>query len=595
VSPPAAAGDGSGALLSTTGVDFTWGALAASQQADLRKTPGGGPLVTTTVAQQRLAYLRGSRTLELPAAGALFRQRDSRLGDIVNSDPQFVHNLDFGYALLDQSAAFSGAGATYLAFRQAIASRPPMVIVGANDGMLHGFNAALGVSGGQELFAFVPNDALTDLYELTLPNYTHRYYVDGTPRVADAWLGASLGWHTLAVGVSGAGGRSVFALDITNPGSMTSSSVLWEFTHPAMGYTLGQPAVAPLPNGEFGVVVTSGYETGQTDGYVWILDPADGSVTHTFTVPGSGDLGAPLVTDLNGDRVADRIYVGDTLGNVWRFDLVGSNTSNWTAPAGLMSGGDPLPLFVARDAGGTRQAITAPLTSAFSDRGEHMVFFGTGSFYKVDDNVVPNNPNVETFYGLIDRGSPITGRSELVEQEILAEVVAQGNRVRGVTANSMDPTKKGWYLDLVWKGSYGGPGAKGERVDSRAVVRGDRVIFATLIPNADPCSFGGESWIMELDTFSGGRLSYAVFDLDVDGDFDMDDWITVDDGTGNPILIPASGIDPEIGIVQTPAVLSGIGADNDEVKVLSGSSGELIGISELGGIGIGRQSWRQLR
>jgi type IV pilus assembly protein PilY1 len=100
---------------------------------------------------------------------------------------------------------------------------------------------------------------------------------------------------------------------------------------------------------------------------------------------------------------------------------------------------------------------------------------------------------------------------------------------------------------------------------------------------------------MELDTFSGGRLSYAVFDLDVDGDFDMDDWITVDDGTGNPILIPASGIDPEIGIVQTPAVLSGIGADNDEVKVLSGSSGELIGISELGGIGIGRQSWRQLR
>ncbi len=68
------------------------------------------------------------------------------------------------------------------------------------------------------------------------------------------------------------------------------------------------------------------------DGVIWILNPADGSIIHSITVPKSGDLGPPLVVDLNSDRVADRIYVGDTDGNLWRFDLPGSNTSNWKAP-----------------------------------------------------------------------------------------------------------------------------------------------------------------------------------------------------------------------------------------------------------------------
>src|SRR5690606_18664246 len=138
------------------------------------------------------------------------------------------------------------------------------------------------------------------------------------------------------------------------------------------------------------------------------------------------------------------------------------------------------------------------------------------------------------------------------------------------------------------------PGPKGERVVSRAIVRGDRVIVTTLIPDPDPCSPGGKSWLMELSAFHGGRLSYAVFDLDVDGDFDSNDWITiVDPDTGEEILVPVTGILPEIGITDTPAVISGIGDEQDEVKILSGSTGQLIRISERGGIAIGRQSWRE--
>jgi type IV pilus assembly protein PilY1 len=593
VTPPTTTGDGS--EVSTTGIYFEWSDLASEQQDALRQQQGGGSLEPTAIGQDRLDYVRGSRVDEQP--DGLMRRRDSRLGDIVNSDPQFIHHQDFGYMLLDRSEAFggSGAGAAYESYRNSSTyqNRPPMVVVGANDGMLHGFDASLSSSGGNELFAFVPAAAFEHLYELTLPEYAHRFFVDGSPRAADALLNGS--WRTIVVGTTGAGGKSVFALDVTNPSTMSASSVLWEFSHPSMGYTIGQPSVAPLPNGRFGVVVTSGYETGQDDGVIWILDPADGSVITSFTLDDSGELGAPLVVDLNSDRVADRIYVGDTEGNLWRLDLKTSNMNNWGVPKELKSGSRPQPLFVARDAGGLRRPITAPLTSAFNDKGMHMVFFGTGTFYRVDDNVVPDNPGIDTFYGIIDRGEVITGRSDLREQVILTEQTVQGTRVRGVSAYEMESGHDGWFLDLVWHSSLGGPGPAGERVVSKATVRGDRVIFATLIPNPDPCAFGGESWLMELNTFTGGRLPYAVFDINADGTFDQEDWITVTDENGNEIQIPPSAINPDINIIKTPAVIAGVGENNDEVKVMSGSSGDLIRVSERGGVGIGRQSWRQLR
>ena len=593
VTPPIAAAGGS--LVSTSGIDFTWGSLSASQQAALKQQPGATPPVSDAEGQLRLDYLRGSRLLEQPLGQ--FRQRDSRLGDIVNSDPQFIHKQDFGYSLLSQSGAFPAAIASaYTTYRQSgvYQNKPPVVVVGANDGMLHVFNAALGAGGGTELFAFIPHTAFDGLYELTLPAYAHRYFVDGTPRVADAYLSGGMGWRTLAVGVAGAGGPSVFALDITDPQSMTGGDVLWEFTHPDLGFTLGQPAIVPLPNGEFGVVVTSGYSNAAT-GKIWILDPADGDIIKTFDTQSNGDLGAPLLADLNSDRVADRIYVGDTEGKLWRFDLEGSNPSGWEPPAGLLSGGTPLPLFVAEDPSGVPQAITAPPASAFNEDGDHAIFFGTGSFYRVTDNVVPANPSVDSFYSIIDRGEPITGRADLVEQEILTEQVVNGLRVRAVTDNEMQPGQKGWHVDLVWKGAYGGPGAQGERVVSRAIVRGDRVIFTTLIPDRDPCAAGGDSWLMELNAFNGGRLGYTVFDIEDDGDFDEDDYITVTLPDGTEIDVPVSAIAPEIGIMDTPAVIADIGPDRDEIKVVSGSTGQLIRISERGAIGIGRLSWRQLR
>jgi len=550
-STPPTADTTTGSLVSTTGRTFIWDQLSSAQQNALRMTAGGS-LTSEEIGQNRLAFIRGVRSLERTdsAPNNPFRQRDSRLGDIANSDPQYIHKQNFGYSQLPETAGFTAAAkSAYTTFRASSSyqNRPPLVVVGANDGMLHGFNASLGTNGGKELFAYVPNDLIDELYELTDPTYSHRYYVDGTPRIGDAWVGNA--WKTLVIGSSGAGGRSIFALDISNPESMSSSSVLWEFTHPEMGYSLGRPSLVPLYNGKFGVVVTSGYDrpTSTTSGYVWLLDAADGSVLKRFELPNSGDLGSPLVVDLDNDRVADRIYVADTNGNVWRLDTNNTSIGNWDAPSSLKAGGSITPLFIAKDSSGARQPITAPLDAAYTKDRKIMLVFGTGSFYQTTDNEIPESPQVQSFYGIIDSGTPIDGRSNLLEQEILKEVTGTELNGRAISQNTLEDRHLGWYLDLQWKKSRKGPGPKGERVISQAQLGGNRVTFSTLIPSADPCDAGGTSWIMSLDLATGSRLVYSYFDYNGDGKIDENDYIELDDGT----KVPVSGVaDPDEGAVK---------------------------------------------
>lgn len=549
--PPVADAD-TEALRSTTGRDFTWTELSTDQKEALRQTIGG-TLADEQLGQDRLNFIRGNRSQERTDASPNnpFRQRGSRLGDIANSDPQYIYKQNFGYAQLPESAGFTAATkSAYTTFRTSSSyqNRPPLVIVGANDGMLHGFDARLTASGGNELFAYVPNDLIDDLYHLTDPTYSHRYYVDGTPRIGDAWVGNA--WKTMVVGSSGAGGRSIFALDITDPENMTSSSVMWEFKHPELGYTLGRPALVPLANGTFGIIVTSGYDrpTETSTGYVWILSATDGSVMKRFDLPDAGDLGAPLAVDLDNDRVADRVYAGDTKGNVWRLDLTGNSASDWDAPTALRSGDSIAPLFIAKDGGGERQPITAPLNAAYTKDREIMLVFGTGSFYQTTDNEIPDSPQIQSFYGVIDAGAQIDGRQNLLEQEILIEVSSENLSGRGISQQEMSDQHNGWYLDLSWKASNGGPGAKGERVISQAQLGGNRVTFSSLIPSADPCDAGGTSWIMSLDLATGGRLAYSYFDYNGDGKIDQDDYIEIGDDQ-DPI--PVSGVaDPDEGAVK---------------------------------------------
>lgn len=605
-----------GELLSDSGSLFTWDASTglSTTQKEALGTNGDGTSVTADVAEDRLEYLRGDRSLEKTLAdpSGIFRERSSRLGDIINSNPQFAHQRNFGYGNLGSQTGFTSIDLTsYNDFRASVVyqNRPPIVLVGANDGMLHAFNASpSGGDAGKELFAYVPASIIENLYELTDVDYDHRYFVDGTPTVADVWLETATTWATIAVGTTGAGGDNVFALDITDPENTGTDDFLWEFSHPDMGSNIQQLSVAALPNGKFGVAVSSGYkDTPAAGGKVWLLNAETGRPIRTFNLPNSGELGAPIMVDLDFDRVIDRIYVGDTAGKIWRLDIEGNTVSNWGAPNSLTTGNTVDPLFTAPSG----QSITAPLSSAFNENDEHMVYFGTGSFYRVGQNVIDQNPVVQSFYGIIDRGDPIV-KGDLLEQEIISEVVESSQRFRIVSDNSISETQSGWFIDLLRKTALGGEGPQGERVVSKALLRGDRVVFTTIIPSDDPCSAGGTSWLLEVDPEDGSRLGFSVFDVDGDGAVNNSDTITVSIG-GNDVEVPASGLAPDIGLSPTPTVLTSYegggngGSDEDdggggggpgvckEQKVVSGSDGELITIQEQCSVEVGRQNWEQLR
>ena len=244
------------------------------------------------LTQNELNFIRGDSSQER-ANGGEFRNRNGNvLGDIVHSSPHYVgapNRIRYPYDWDDRRTngnertpediagpytAPDGSG-----FAQGPArNRRAMVYVGANDGMLHGFDATT----GKERIAYVPGNVLDKLELLTEPGYAHRYYVDATPISGDVIIDNS--WRTVLVGGLGAGGRSVYALDITDPSASHFSEanaddvVLWEYEHEELGNTFGQPSIVRLHNGRWAAVFGNGYNSNRGSAQLFIVDIASGEL-----------------------------------------------------------------------------------------------------------------------------------------------------------------------------------------------------------------------------------------------------------------------------------------------------------------------------
>jgi len=573
------------------GVEFKvseWSNLDAGQQAALQ---AGG---TATDGQNRIDWLRGDQSNEVAPPPATmdptkFRRRTKILGDIVNSDPHFVADPNFGYEELPTGTP---GKTTYFAFRNANKTRTKTLYVGANDGMLHAFDALTGV----EKFAYVPKAVFPNLASLTAVNYAHKYFVDGSPYAGDAYFGGA--WHTVLLGSTGAGGRAIFALDITDPDSFDQAKVLWEFTDPDLGYTIGQPVIGRMKDGTWAAIFGNGYESDNRRAFLFVVNLETGALIRKIDT-GAGSAGSPnglaapaLLAD--NTRTIEYAYGGDLLGNIWKFDLTSATASNWAVAYndGVSPTPNPAPLFKARYVSGspsteTIQPITAPLEIGAHPNGGYIIAFGTGKYFEVGDN---GSTAVQSLYGIWDNGTRIaqTDRSTLVQQAILSEQTVNTLKWRVVAANSVAwASKRGWYIDLIPPGSS----AAGERVVSTPILRGGRAIFTTLIPSFNPCDAGGTSWIMEQDLLNGGRLAYSVFDVNKDTRFTTADNVTIT-VAGVDVSVPVSGIQSTVGIIKTPAVIS---AGEVEYKFAGGSTGGIMNVPEKGASGGGRQSWRQLR
>ncbi len=623
---------GSRVIITHDGVNpqtFRWSDISAAQQALL----GSADV---------LNYLRGDSINELGKGGSdQFRIRNSLLGDLVNSAPSVVGSTNYHYPDNWNGATTEPEDAIpYSSFVASLklmnsgAGRTSLVYIGANDGMLHAFDGDTGL----EKFGYIPNELFDGLVDLSSTTYSHRFYVDGSPTIVDAFLGGN--WKTILVGSLRAGGQGIFALDVTDPTDFNSEStaktkVLWEFTDndtdtgsgtnsnfdADLGYTFGQANIVRLHNGKWAAIFGNGYDNtrdNDSDGatndsttgnaVLYIVDLATGDLIKKIdTGVGSASdpsgnnypngLSEAAVVDIDDDSIADYVYAGDLQGNLWKFDLTSASASTWAVA-------NSVPLFTAcagnSCSSSNFQQITSKPQVGRHPSGGYLIYFGTGKYIEVGDNDVLSQHD-QTFYAIWDEDdgsfSAFT-RAALLEQTIFKEVVEFGVELRATTQLAPNwSTHKGWYLDL-FNQDGGASSNYGERQVSNSVLRNERIIFTTLIPDEDPCT-GGTGWLMEIDAISGGRLPFTPFDLNDDDEFDEEDYLQNlgdIDGDGNDDFIPASGrkSPPEIGVIPTPGIV--VSEDGKtEYKYESGSTGNIDIIVENPGKGSrGRKSWQYL-
>lgn len=472
--------------------------------------------VQDNLASDRINYLRGDRSKEQQTAAdgsvtGKFRVRAGVLGDIVNSAPVY-------YGAPAKNISEKG----YSTFYTTNASRQKAVYVGSNDGMLHAFDA----DKGTELFAFIPGALLSQVNQLTTPNYTHRAFVDGKMTVREAQLDPTKddSWKTLLVSGMGSGAKGVFALDVTNPANFAAGKgAIWEFTDsndPDMGYVLTPPIIAKFLTGTssggnpvYGnfVVVASGYNnyisssstSGQGALFLLSLNKKDSDpwvkdtnyfklVTSISNTKAANGLSAPTVVT-GGDGAAIYAYAGDLQGNLWRFDFSIGKVSNLISPkiifTALSPSGDNKP-----------QPITSQPRAIFAPGGGYVVYFGTGKYLESDDTK-PSKYDIGSYYAILDttfngKNDKVNGRSDLAQRTAVVNgngfTITGDSFTYGITGN----TKKGWYLD------FNNSSVTGERVVTTSAIAGTNLFFNSLILSTDPCT-GGNGRKYQLDTITG--------------------------------------------------------------------------------------------
>lgn len=338
-----------------------------------------------------------------------------KLGDIFHSSPILVkapaHKKECDTGLVNQCVytiytptrdgptlqTYTTSGKTYDAYdqwRRDVINRQRILLVGANDGIFHAFDAGaadtnstrnsegqhtFGDGTGAELWGFIPPDLLPRLKKSL---EEHTYFVDGTAMIRDIWtdldgdrVKTKDEFRTVAVITERGGGSHYTALDVTDP---TSPVFLWTFPEPGtedarlVGQSWSEFAPKPPPIGpvklargsafeeRWIVFLNGGYDPALVRGRgVWMLDAYTGAklwrwtdadfvtmrgnaTAHMGPITGAismSDIGAAdtSVAATDSDGYFDTALFGDLFGNLFvaRFHEPGTLTNglvtNWSA------------------------------------------------------------------------------------------------------------------------------------------------------------------------------------------------------------------------------------------------------------------------
>jgi type IV pilus assembly protein PilY1 len=475
---------------------------------------------TTATPSELVDYLRGNQLKE----GKPFRPRKPLLGDLVNSDPQYIkEGRDGGYGSLPSNE--KGQSSYIKFYNDNAEKRSATVYVGSNDGMLHAFNASDDdADKGKERFAFVPQEVMSKMPLLAKTDYSHEFFVDATPMIADAAIGSDTEkpWRTVLVSGLGAGGKGVFALDVTDPTNFSKDNVLWELgaNLPAldddMGYTFGTPQIGRLKNGKWVAIFGNGYDSTNQKAVLYVVDLLTREVQKIDTNTGSSSqpngLSTPKIL-LNTDATINSVYAGDLLGKMWKFDFDNGSDVNPTAK-------------ILYDAA---RPITTQAQLFLHPLGGFLVLFGTGKIFEEMD---AKTIDEEALYGVWDKVAGKSGKKvdetqvtsgKLVIQKLSIESIKRSGSLEPtvyykVTNNTLDwKTNLGWTIPLSLK--------KGERLVTDPNAFEGQIIFTTLFPSTstDPCSSDGLTTTLQINPLNGGPLGFPVLDTNGDGKINRSD------------------------------------------------------------------------
>ena len=598
------------------GIPFRYNNILASgtttQLDDL--TPDWSASAAAT-PENLVNYLRGEQTYELENSGP-FRDRSSRLGDIVNSSPTYHGN---------------------------------MLYAGGNDGMLHAFDAET----GREVFAYVPGLVYDHIKDYADPDYAHLFYVDKTPYVEEG-VEISGVEKTVLLGGLGKGGKGYYAIDITGVTGAQSfvgttesdlaDRVLWEYPNPTtpaseiadMGYTFSRAYVYgsnDKTNAPWIVVFGNGYNSENSSAVLFVVNVETGTLVKRID---TGDancngLSSPALFDSDFDGDVDYIYAGDLRGNLWKFDLTSSDYNDWGVAYGVDNAGftainadegdDPAPLFRAQGPGGSLQPITVEPDFMYHcdpRKPGMMVIFGTGKYIGEDDIA---DTSVQSVYGIWDYGddseddeylgsfdrgfvpqlSNQPNSVTLLEQiavDYVMDVLVDSNgngilesgvdeveemTLRVLSANTPywqvtttpDGTACGNYPSsesqcdpecasgceadvLAHAGWYVDLPLPGERVIGNPIIRLGVLNYISFTPEDSPCGGEGDSFANFADPCDGGNLGGEFIDINLDGIINEQDLINIGT-TADPIWVAPSAKQFE-GRLQPPAIVRMPGA-----------------------------------
>lgn len=453
-----------------------------------------------------------------------------------------------------------------------------MVYVGANDGMLHAFYLGklklypgtsnlkaelLDVSSkydpGDEVWSFIPQNALPYLKYLMDPDYCHLYYVDASPYLFDASIEKPTDcssdywdctkttdtWKTILIGSMNLGGAcrnlgstctdcvktpvadigysSYFALDITD---QENPKLLWEFSNPALGFSTSGPVVFRVgeinKNGRWFVMFASG-PTGPVDTIahnfmgksdqnlkLFILDLKTGQLLSTIDTGITNAFGGSIlnsVTDLDDNYQDDVIYIpyskwnsmtGSWIGGIGRFVTNGidATSPNFTNRwSNVITTSGPV--------------TSAPVFLRSKNKHELWMYFGTGRyFYKTDDLT-----GKRRIYGIKE---PCYSDTTDNIDPACTTTVSEGS-LSDSTSSISSSIGNGWYINLDCASgdsgcTYNAPsGYSAERVITTPLASPvGAVFFTTFSPTSDLCGYGGNSYIWAVNYRTGGVAPSAA-------------------------------------------------------------------------------------